>query len=151
MRKALSQREETLVQATRKSERRDRTPDISSCIVNPKSSHGISARFQNRARPRRYVECICAHSSRRAINGKFRIGDSYGDSSHSLSISLFLFSPVFPESRVSSLIYHQCFAMLDRYSTSLRAFERSCNVMVFQVSADARMIIKNTFSKRYSD
>lgn len=44
-------------------------------------SAGISARFENRAqRPPRHVECICAHPSRRAINGKFRIAASYGDS-----------------------------------------------------------------------
>lgn len=47
-RETLSQRED-LVQATRKSERRERRPDISSYTVNPKgcleSSHGISARF----------------------------------------------------------------------------------------------------------
>lgn len=59
------------------------------------SSHGISARFQNRARPRRHVECICAHSSRRAINGKFRIGDSYGGFSQPKCCA-------FPVSRVSS-------------------------------------------------
>lgn len=51
-----------------------------SLSVSSHDSAGISARFENRARPSRHVECICAHPSRRAINGKFRIGPSYGDS-----------------------------------------------------------------------
>jgi len=98
---------------------------------------GVSARFQNRARPTRHVECICAHSSRCAINGKFRIGDSYQDFSLSLSLSPCSFSAFsslsFPAFSIFRKAHHWCFATIDHHPMprSLGVFERFYNAVSF--------------------
>lgn len=95
--------------------------------VNPKACRSISARFQNRTRPWRHVECICAHSSR-LLMANLESGILMGFSAP------FLLLLAFPVSRVSGLIYRRCFATIDisLLDVTLRASERSCNVTIFQ-------------------